>query len=402
MGSDASIYTFAFYPLATGETPTTPTEPTEPAGGDTYVLSDTLKDGDKVIVVHQSTNKAMSEYDLSETYPKYRAGVDVDPTDGKITTDNSKIVWDVVKTPDGYQFKNDAGDTLSATDGLLFADTDNVWAITASTVSGCHVITSTTAKGNSGDPKSIEWYSYFNEFSTFYLNDTNAADFAMQFYVLSDEVACAHEWDDGEVTTEPWCTVAGEKTFTCTKCQATKTEIIPALGHIDEDNNDICDRCRANLAAGDYSIAESVAAGDKIIIVAEFEGKYYAVVNDNTTVNNALNAIEVNVTSEGLVIPYGADLLWEICEGEEGTFTLKSSDGKYINNTSGSTTKLSGTGTSYIITCGEGISKITLPGNVGRSLMLRVNDGVPQFRNYSDSNATKSDYSAVITIWKAN
>ena len=364
-----------------------------------YVLASELKDGDEVIIVNVDVSKAMSE-DAVAT--KYRAGVDVTPENDTITTNDSKIVWDVVAVDGGFQFRNDNGETLSATSGLSFASTDNVWALTAGTAENTFIISSTTATGSSGDPKSIEWFATYNEFSTYYKNNDNENLFAVKLYVKGGEPACKHVWDNGEVTTEPWCTVAGEKTFTCELCGDTKTESIAALGHIDEDNNDLCDRCQANLAAGDYSIAESVAAGDKIIIVAEFEGKYYAVANDNTTVNNALNAIEVNVTSEGLVTPDGADILWEICEGEEGTFTLKSSDGKYINNTSGSTTKLSGTGTSYIITCGEGISKITLPGNVGRSLMLSKNTGVPQFRNYADSNATKSGYSAVITIWKAN
>ena len=41
----------------------------------------------------------------------------------------------------------------------------------------------------------------------------------------------AHTWDEGTVTTSPTCTAAGEKTFTCTACSATKKETIPATGH---------------------------------------------------------------------------------------------------------------------------------------------------------------------------
>ena len=40
-----------------------------------------------------------------------------------------------------------------------------------------------------------------------------------------------HTWNDGEVTTAPTCTVAGEKTFTCTECSATNVQTIDALGH---------------------------------------------------------------------------------------------------------------------------------------------------------------------------
>lgn len=47
-------------------------------------------------------------------------------------------------------------------------------------------------------------------------------------------VSCAeHEctWDEGKVTLEPTCTEAGEMTYTCTGCGATRTESIAALGH---------------------------------------------------------------------------------------------------------------------------------------------------------------------------
>ena len=40
-----------------------------------------------------------------------------------------------------------------------------------------------------------------------------------------------HTWDNGTITTAPTCTKAGEKTYSCTKCGATKIEPIPATGH---------------------------------------------------------------------------------------------------------------------------------------------------------------------------
>ena len=41
--------------------------------------------------------------------------------------------------------------------------------------------------------------------------------------------AAGHKWDEGKVTTEPTTTAEGVKTFTCTVCQATKTEPIDKL-----------------------------------------------------------------------------------------------------------------------------------------------------------------------------
>ena len=40
-----------------------------------------------------------------------------------------------------------------------------------------------------------------------------------------------HAWDTGKVTTPPKCEEKGVKTYTCTKCEATKTEDIAATGH---------------------------------------------------------------------------------------------------------------------------------------------------------------------------
>ena len=61
-----------------------------------------------------------------------------------------------------------------------------------------------------------------------------------------------HSWNEGVVTTEPTCTERGVKTYTCSTCDATKTEIVGATGHhltewiyFDKDthrnNCDVCD-----------------------------------------------------------------------------------------------------------------------------------------------------------------
>ena len=43
--------------------------------------------------------------------------------------------------------------------------------------------------------------------------------------------ACEHVWDDGVITTNPTCEGKGVKTFTCTVCNATKTEDVDPTGH---------------------------------------------------------------------------------------------------------------------------------------------------------------------------
>ena len=43
--------------------------------------------------------------------------------------------------------------------------------------------------------------------------------------------ALGHSWDGGKVTKAATCTVAGTKTYTCTRCKKTRTEMIAATGH---------------------------------------------------------------------------------------------------------------------------------------------------------------------------
>ena len=48
---------------------------------------------------------------------------------------------------------------------------------------------------------------------------------------IDESTKAPHTWNEGRVTTPATCTAAGEKTFTCTACSATKKETIPATGH---------------------------------------------------------------------------------------------------------------------------------------------------------------------------
>ena len=52
---------------------------------------------------------------------------------------------------------------------------------------------------------------------------------------------CEHTYNDGAITTNPTCTDEGEKTYTCTKCGHTKTEVVDALGHLYVDG--VCGLC---------------------------------------------------------------------------------------------------------------------------------------------------------------
>lgn len=51
------------------------------------------------------------------------------------------------------------------------------------------------------------------------------------YWDVAGSAHVSHNWDEGVITKEPTCTEAGIKTYTCTECNGTKTEEIPALGH---------------------------------------------------------------------------------------------------------------------------------------------------------------------------
>ncbi len=171
--------------------PPSPPEP-EPESGSTYVLSTAVKDGDKVILVHIGTNNAMKTTDLihvESSNKDFLSGVAVRPNSGKVITGNTDIVWTVKSVAGGFQLVNAKGETLSCANGLAYGTTDNVWAFEfdGNTLN----IRSTTGKGDKGDPKYIEWYSKYSEFSTHYkyADGSNADLFALNVYVLDSTVA---------------------------------------------------------------------------------------------------------------------------------------------------------------------------------------------------------------------
>ena len=52
-------------------------------------------------------------------------------------------------------------------------------------------------------------------------------------YVDTYTDALGHAWDSGTVTKQPTATETGVRTYACTRCNATKTETIPATGSVD-------------------------------------------------------------------------------------------------------------------------------------------------------------------------
>ncbi|MBQ7580525.1 MAG: hypothetical protein IJU39_04360, partial [Clostridia bacterium] len=118
--------------------------------------------------------------------------------------------------------------------------------------------------------------------------------------------ATGHSFDEGEITTAPDCTTAGVKTYTCTECGATDTEVVPATGHTPgtravetvENVEKYVTRCTVcdavisveDIDSADYTAVNAAIAAAEALTVTE----YY----DFSAVTAAVAAVETGLNAE--------------------------------------------------------------------------------------------------------
>ena len=168
-----------------------------------------------------------------------------------------------------------------------------------------------------------QYIEFYADVFTCYGMGTNTAIYTFTFREMADSI-CLHSWDEGTVTTEPTCTAAGVKTFTCTVCGASKTEEIAALGHSYVD--DTCTICGATL--GDtFVLTTQINNGAELVI-------YYP--TDKLVLSTTASGTRlagVSATPEGgvLTAPEGAAVMTVAYVNEEA-FTLQTADGKFLTS----------------------------------------------------------------------
>ncbi len=252
-------------------TPTEPTEPTEPVGGSSYVLSSGLKDGDEVVIYNAGNGKAVPAV-MKGSY--YLDGVDIAPAGGKITTEDTTIVWKVTKNADGtYSFANgenvlsmnwntDVGKTSISLDGK----NPNLALETCNAENNSYYIYSATQTGNY-EHIYLEWYAKYTEFSAYDTgaSNLNEADFGFQFYVkgaagetptepttpttpteptepTEPTSSCSHTYVDTKVGAT--CSQPGYTLHTCSKCgYSYRSDFTEMLNH--SFSGGICVNCGA-------------------------------------------------------------------------------------------------------------------------------------------------------------
>ena len=157
---------------------------------DVYTLTTELKDGDKVVIVNNGFNKALSNAAAQE---KYLAGQDVVPTDNKVFNPAAETVWTVRVTENGYKFEDAEGKTLTATvddsnkTGLGLGEDHNLWVLENTEAEATYYVKSADVTYNEKG-QYLEYYSSKDYFSVYGLQTGKENMYTFQFYAkLEDE-----------------------------------------------------------------------------------------------------------------------------------------------------------------------------------------------------------------------
>ncbi len=188
----------------------------------TYQLTNTLSDGDLVIVYNPSANAAMSSEIRNKDYRGYET---VQPEDGILYTESSAVVWTVSKEADGFVLTADDGTVLATNtaNSVPAGGQFRVWQLSPAATAGCVYLS------NNGD-KYLEWNTKYSDFASYNYTEEYESGLAMQIYT---QVVCKHT-NIEPCSKEPTCTESGySDALFCQDCGAKLTDgtVLPALGH---------------------------------------------------------------------------------------------------------------------------------------------------------------------------
>ncbi|MCD8375349.1 MAG: GDSL-type esterase/lipase family protein [Oscillospiraceae bacterium] len=133
----------------------------------------------------------------------------------------------------------------------------------------------------------------------------------------------AHSWNSGQVTKEATCTQAGEMTYTCTVCGATKTEDIEATGHSAALQNARAATCTEDGYTGDMvcTICGQVLSAGEAISAAGHSWDQGAVTTQATATADGVKTYTCTVCGESkteAIVATGTDVEEESGGSEEG------------------------------------------------------------------------------------
>ena len=137
---------------------------------------------------------------------------------------------------------------------------------------------------------------------------------------------CSHVYGDPVISYDS-CLEPGTLTEICSVCGNIHTLPSPITGHIDENNDSRCDRCNA-LILGEFHAADSVTAGDHIIMYHPASGNAITPVVNSKSQLNGTEAVD----NEGIMIPTEDTAVFYVEDAGEGSVHLIR-NGKYLTTT---------------------------------------------------------------------
>ena len=206
-----------------------------------------LKVGDNIVIVATDSNYALSTTQNSNN--RGQASVVKDGNVIKFGNDVQIITLEegavagtfAFNVGNGYLYAASSSSNYLRTEETLSANSS--WVITISdgvvTIVAQGTNTSNTMQYNSGS-------SLFSCYAS-------ATQKAISIY--KQTIICDHTFTE-EVTTSATCTTNGVKTYTCSKCSDSYTEVIPATGHNYVDG--VCSNCGESESASEPILSESL------------------------------------------------------------------------------------------------------------------------------------------------
>ena len=315
---------------------------------------------------------AASTYVLSGTPARaagYFAGIPGTVAGDVLTTSSDALLLTVHVVDGGYKFENNGlyltyGDdrtTLS-----MAADSDHaVWALDAS----YHLISvNDTYKFNGADADLyLQTYTKAGGF-TCYATSSLTDNFVLSFFNPSVTV-CEHVWDEGVVTTAPTCVDDGVKTYTCTLCRQTRTEVIEKTGVHNYGEDHVCTVCGAvDSSAFDFS-------GNYYIAAIRSSGNYFWMTNQvesdkklrYVAVDSALTELPTEIATS-----VDAAKVWTLAKQENGTYLL-SANGKFSTWNRDNTAEFDATGKALTVTKNGNVYNFTFVVSATETRYLSLN-----------------------------
>ena len=149
-----------------------------------------------------------------------------------------------------------------------------------------------------------------------------------------------------------------------------------------------------------YEVAESVEAGDRIIMVYTVGDKYYAMSSD-VSENGVMTPVEVTVTDGALTAADSSTVFTLAAGSAEGSYQIQTADGKALNYSgSNAGIYLQDAGSDWTLTPGAGTSRIKAANSTNRYLYVQSYQNALRIKCYTEGNMTASGYYSTATIYK--